>query len=117
MEIKQLQATLELLKKEKEGTLPGSQLDLDNNAFRVDYLDDQVLQKPQVLNLVEAVNKFNEILGNKKCLSLLKPWAWSYQKLVTSQHRFSRNHKINPLGKSYSHWRKRSQGKSPMSYK
>ena len=51
MEIKQLQATLQLLKKEKEGTLPGSQLDLDNNASRVDYLDDQVLQKPQVLNL------------------------------------------------------------------
>ena len=72
MEIKQLQATLKLLKKEKEGTLPGSQLDLDNNAFRGDYLDDQVLQKPQVLNLVQAENKLNDVLGNKKCLSLLE---------------------------------------------
>ena len=72
MEIKQLQATLEFLKKEKEGPLPGSHLDLDNNAFKVDYLDDKVLQKPQVLNLVQEVNKLNDVLGNKKCLSLLE---------------------------------------------
>ena len=63
---------MDLLKKEKEGTLPGFQLDLENNAFKVYYLDDQVLQKSQVLNLVQAVNKLNDILGNKKCLFLLE---------------------------------------------
>ena len=92
MEIKQLQATLELLKKEEEGTLPGSQIYLDNNAFRVDYLDDQVLQKPQVLNLVQVVNKLNDVLGNKKCLSLLKPWAWLDLKPMTNQYQSHTKH-------------------------
>ena len=40
---------------------------MNNHAFRVNYLDNQILKKPQVLNLVQAVNK----LGNKKCVSLL----------------------------------------------
>ena len=39
-------------------------------------MDEQVLQKPQVLNLVQAVNKINDVLGNKKCISLLETMGW-----------------------------------------
>ena len=72
LEINHLQQSLNQLQKEKQGTVQGAKLYLENNRFRIDYLDESILTKPRNVNLVQAINCINNIVGKDKCLSLLE---------------------------------------------
>ena len=72
LEINQLQQTLNQLQKEKIGTVQGAKLDLRNNGFWIDYIDESILTKLKDINLVQAINCTNNIVGKDKCLSLLE---------------------------------------------
>ena len=72
LEINHLQQTLNQLQREKQGTVQGAKLDLENNGFRIDYIDESILTKAKEVNLIQAINCINNIVGKDKCLSLLE---------------------------------------------
>ena len=55
LEINQLQQTLNQLQKEKQGMVQVAQLDLKNNGFWIDYINESILTKPKDVNLVQVM--------------------------------------------------------------
>ena len=69
LEINRLKQTLNQLQWEKQGTVDSAKTDLENNGFK---LDDSIITKANDINLVQAIDCINDIVGKDKCKSLLE---------------------------------------------
>ena len=63
LEINRLKQTLNQLKRDKQGTVDGAKIDLENNGFK---LDDLIIAKAKDITLVQAINCINDIVGKDK---------------------------------------------------